>query len=54
MINGRTFSDKPVKNDLIIYDKIWKIATGQGGDYKTSCLLEYNYFNNYHEMIEIK
>ena len=54
MINGRTFFDKPVENDLIIYDNIWKIATGQGDNYKTICLLEYNYFNNYPEMIEIK
>ena len=30
-----------------------KIATGQGDDYTTGCLLNYNYFNNYYEMIAI-
>ena len=53
MIDGRHFFDKPVKNNLITYDNIWNIATGQGNDYKTGCLLDYNYFNNYYEMIPI-
>ena len=37
---------QPVKGNLIIYDKIQKIATSQGDDYTTSCLLDYNYFKN--------
>ena len=28
------------KNNLIIYDNIRKIATGQGDDYTTGCLLD--------------
>ena len=28
------------------YDNIQKIATGQGDNYTTGCLLDYNYFNN--------
>ena len=43
--------DPPVKNDLITYDNIWKIATGQGDDYTTGCLLDYIYFNNDYKMI---
>ena len=35
------------------YDKIQKIATGQGDDYTTGCLLDYNHFNNYYKMIAI-
>ena len=35
------------------YDSIRKIATGQGDDYKTGCLLDYNYFKNYCKMIAI-
>ena len=27
------------------YDNIWKIATGEGYDYTTSCLLDYPCFN---------
>ena len=29
------------------------IVTGQGDVYTTGCLLDYNYFNNYHKMIAI-
>ena len=53
MIDGRNFFDQPVKNNLITYDNIQKIATSLGGDYTTGCLLDYNYFNNYYKMIAI-
>ena len=33
------------------YDSIQKIASGQGADYTTGCLLDYNYFKNYYKMI---
>ena len=33
------------------YDNIQKIATGQGDDYTTGCLLDYNYFNKHFKMI---
>ena len=45
--------DQPVKNDLRTYDNIWKITTGEGDDYTTGYLLDYNYFNEYYEMISI-
>ena len=44
MIDGRNLFDQPVKNNLITYDNIRKIATGQGDDYTTGCLLDYNYY----------
>ena len=53
MIDGENFFDQPVKNNLSTYDKIWKIATGPGDDYKTGCLLYYNYCNKYYKMIAI-
>ena len=46
-------NDQPVKNSLRAYDNIWKIARGQGDDYTTGCLLDYNYFNEYYKMIAI-
>ena len=46
MINGQNFFHQPVKNNLKTYDNIRKIATGQGDDYTTGCLLDYNDFNN--------
>ena len=33
------------------YDNIRKITTGQGDDYSTGFLLDYNYFNNYYKII---
>ena len=39
MINGKNFFDQPIKNNEITYDNIRKIATGQGDDYTTGCLL---------------
>ena len=35
------------------YDNICKVATGQGDDYATRCLIDYNYFQNYYKMIAI-
>ena len=53
MINGQNFFDQPVRNNLITYD-IQKIATGQGDDYTTGCLLDYDYFKKYYyKMIAI-
>ena len=45
MIDGRNFSDQPVKDNLITYDNIRKIATSQGDDYATGCLLDYKFKN---------
>ena len=46
MIDARSFFDQPVKNDLRTYDSIWRIATGQGDDYISGCLLDYPYSKN--------
>ena len=51
MINGRNFFDQSIKNDLKTYDNIWEIATGQGDDYRTACLLDYFYFRKYYKLI---
>ena len=42
-----------MKIELLTYENIQKIATGQGDDYTTGCLLDYNYFKNYFKMIAI-
>ena len=39
-IDEKNVFDQPVKNDKITYENITKIATGQGDDYTTSCLLD--------------
>ena len=53
MINGEIFFDKPIRNNKVTYEHIRKIATGQGDDYTTSCLLDYPYFKDTYKMIAI-
>ena len=51
MTDGKNFFGHPIKNELITYENILKIATGQGDDYTTGCLLDYNHFKNYYKML---
>ena len=53
VINGENFFDQPLKNNKITYDNIRKIATGQGDDHTTGCLLDYPYFANTYKMIAV-
>ena len=53
MINGENFFDQPIKNDKITYDNIRKIATGQGDEYTTGCLLDYPYFKDTYKMFAV-
>ena len=53
MIDGKNFFDQPIKNDKITYENIRKIATGQGDDYTTGCLLDYPYFKDNYKTIAI-
>ena len=46
MIDRKNVFDQTVKNNLRTYDSIWKIAIGQGDDYTTGCLVDYNYFKD--------
>ena len=51
IIDEKNFFDQPIKNDFKTYDNIRKIATGQGDDYTTGCLLDYNYFKEHYKVI---
>ena len=53
MINGQIFFGQPVKNDLRTTYNTHKKETGQGNDYPTDCLLDYDYFKEYYKMILI-
>ena len=53
MIDGKNFFDQPGKNDKITYENIRNIATGQGDDYTTGCLLDYTYFKDYYKIIVV-
>ena len=53
MINGENLFDQPIKNNKVTYENIRKIATGQGDDYTTGCLLDYSYFVDSYRMIAV-
>ena len=53
MIVGKNFFDQPINSMTKTYENIRKIATGQGDDYTTGCLLDYTYFKKYYKMIAI-
>ena len=53
MFDGKNFFDQSAKNDKVTYENIRKIATGQGDDYTSGCLLDYSYFKDYYKMIAV-
>ena len=53
VINGENVFDQSIKNNKTTYENIRKIATSQGDDYTTGCLLDYSYFAGTYKMIAI-
>ena len=53
IIYGRNFSDQPIDSDKKRYEQIRKLTTGQGEDYTTGCLLDYNYIKNHYRLIAV-
>ena len=53
MIDGWNFFDESIKNNLITYNNIQMIASGQGEDYTTGFPLDHNYFTYYYKIIAI-
>ena len=53
MIDGRNLFDQPIKNDVKRYNNIRKIATGQGDNHTTECLIDYLQFKKYYKLIAI-
>ena len=53
MIDGQNIFDQPIKNNIITYENIAKIAIDQGNDYTTGCLLDYPYFKDVYKMIAV-
>ena len=46
IINGENIYDQEIDSGLKRYEEIRKLTTGQGGDYTTGCLLDYDYIKN--------
>ena len=53
MIDGKNFFDQPINSMTKTYENIRKIATGQGDDNTTGCLLDYSYFKENYKLIVI-
>ena len=53
MINGENVFDHTIKNNKVTYENITKIATGQGDDYTTGCLLDYQYIKDIYKMTAV-
>ena len=53
MVNGENIFDQPVKNNKVTYENFRKIATSQGDDQTTGCLLDYPYFKDSYKMIAV-
>ena len=51
MIDSKNFSDQPINSNLKTFENIRRIATCQGDDWTTGCLLDYFYFNNHYKII---
>ena len=50
-IDGRNFYDQPIHDSIKQYDEIRKVSTGQGDDYTTDCLLDFDYFEKNYRLI---
>ena len=53
LIDGRNFYDQPINDMIEQQDEIRKIATGQGDEHRTRCLLVYQYFKDHFNLIAI-
>ena len=47
----KNFFDKAVVSDMKRYKEIRKLTTGQGEDYTTVCLFDYDFIKNHYKLI---
>ena len=53
IINGKNLYDQPIDSDIKPYQEIRKLTTGQGEDYTTGYLLNYEYIKNHYRFITV-
>ena len=53
LIDGRDFYDQPINDLQKQYDEVKKVSTGQGDDYITECLIDYEYFKDHYRLIAV-
>ena len=53
LTDGRNFYDQPINDQIKKYDEIRKNSTGNGDDYTTGRLLDYQYFKDHYQLIVV-
>ena len=53
IVNGKNVYGQPIDSNIKQYDEIRKLTTGQGEDYTTGCLLDYEYIKNHYRLIAV-
>ena len=53
VFDGRNLFDQPINSMAKTYENIRKIATSQGDDYTTGCLLDYPFVKDHYNMMSI-
>ena len=51
VIDGRTFYDQPINDQITKYDEIRKVAIRQRDGYTTGCLLDYQHLKDHYQLI---
>ena len=51
LIDGRNFYDQPINDQIKKYNEVRKTARGKEDNYKTDCLLDYQYFTDHYQLI---
>ena len=53
IINGKHFHDQVFESAIKQYEKIRKLTTGQGEDYTTGWVLDYDYIKSHYRLIAV-
>ena len=51
MIDGRSFNDQPISDQISKYDKVRMVALGKGEDYTTGPLINFKYYRDHYQLI---
>ena len=53
IFNQENFYDQPIDSDIKRYEEIRELTTGQGEDYTTGCLLDYDYIKSHYRVLAV-
>ena len=53
IMNGKRFHSQVFDSDIKQYEEIRKLTTGQGEDYTSGCLVDYDYIKNHYRLITV-